>query len=538
MEKKLNRRCPLQSECERNCTFENREQDCDYYFANARPGAEIEELTRAIEEDYMNRRIEAITNNVAPAEMNKLVYIRTSDIYPHPDNPRKDLGDLTELAESIKVNGILQNLTVVKGHFLSIEEYAEMAKAEGVNKADARAMYSDNVAHVAVGYTAIIGHRRLAAAKIAGVDIVPCVISDMDEAQQVRTMLTENMQRSDLTAFEQAQGFQMMLDFGDTVDQISERTGFSSTTVRRRVKLLELDKMKFKKASDNGATLMDFMELEKIEDVKLRNEVLGTIGTQNFRYELNRAISKEKAKKCRALLLEQLNAFAVKIKDAKGLQRIRWYSDGSTDEIEKPEDAGKVKYFYLEESYGVTLYSEAREATPEEIACREKRNREQAEREARQAAFMEIKERAQELRHDFACGLSNAKAKKCIGAIYEYAVYALLDDGYRRVDYPGIAEALNVKLDENDEWEPSDIGDQLSKEPERCLMLAVYFCLEDAQGGYYTTWNFEHMENEELDRVYDFLEKLGYKISDEELAMKTGTHELFVRKEAATDVED
>ena len=43
----------------------------------------------------------------------ELKYIETKVICPHPDNPRKDLGDLTELAESIKVNGVLQNLTVV-----------------------------------------------------------------------------------------------------------------------------------------------------------------------------------------------------------------------------------------------------------------------------------------------------------------------------------------------------------------------------------------------------------------------------------------
>ena len=56
-------------------------------------------------------------------------------ISPHPDNPRKDLGDLTELAESIKTNGILQNLTVVSGR--------------------------------TTAYTVIIGHRRLAASALA-----------------------------------------------------------------------------------------------------------------------------------------------------------------------------------------------------------------------------------------------------------------------------------------------------------------------------------------------------------------------------------
>lgn len=45
-----------------------------------------------------------------------------SAIYPHPDNPRKDVGDVTELADSIKKRGILQNLTVMPGHWLTMDE--------------------------------------------------------------------------------------------------------------------------------------------------------------------------------------------------------------------------------------------------------------------------------------------------------------------------------------------------------------------------------------------------------------------------------
>lgn len=46
-------------------------------------------------------------------EQNQVVLLPINELHPHPDNPRKDLGDLTELADSIKANGILQNLTVV-----------------------------------------------------------------------------------------------------------------------------------------------------------------------------------------------------------------------------------------------------------------------------------------------------------------------------------------------------------------------------------------------------------------------------------------
>ena len=125
-----------------------------------------------------------------------LIYIPVSKLRPHPDNPRKDLGDLTELAESIKANGVFQNLTVVPHLGEITKEHSGL-------------------------YTVIIGHRRLAAAKLIGLKELPCIVVDMSEREQLSTMLVENMQRVDLTIYEQAQGFQMMLDLGDTVDEIA-----------------------------------------------------------------------------------------------------------------------------------------------------------------------------------------------------------------------------------------------------------------------------------------------------------------------------
>ena len=104
----------------------------------------------------------------------------------------------------------------------------------------------------------------------------------------------ENIQRSDLTLYEQAQGFQMMLDLGDSIDEIARKSGFSQTTVRRRVKLLELDQEKFKASVSRGANLMDYMDLDKIEDPELKNEVLEAVGTNNFRQKLARHRDREK----------------------------------------------------------------------------------------------------------------------------------------------------------------------------------------------------------------------------------------------------
>ena len=169
----------------------------------------------------------------------EIVYIEVDKLHPHDANPRKNTGDVTELADSIKKNGILQNLTVVP--------------ATGY-------WYGD--------YTVIIGHRRLAAAKQAGLKTVPCVIREMGQKEQIATMLLENMQRSDLTVYEQAQGIQMMLDLGETVETVAEKTGFSESTVRRRTRLLKLDSDVFKETEGRQITMLEYDKLFEIKDDK------------------------------------------------------------------------------------------------------------------------------------------------------------------------------------------------------------------------------------------------------------------------------
>ena len=83
--------------------------------------------------------------------------------------------------------------------------------------------------------------------------------------EQISTMMTENMQRSDLTVYEEAEGFQMMMDFGNSVEQVADKAGFSESTIRRRVKLLSLDREEFKKSVKRGATLADFALLDKLD---------------------------------------------------------------------------------------------------------------------------------------------------------------------------------------------------------------------------------------------------------------------------------
>ena len=144
-------------------------------------------------------------------EKTKIVMLPAECLEHHPENPRKKIGDIEELTDSIKANGILQNLTVVP-------------KPDDEGK-----------------YLVVIGNRRYEAGLGAGLTEFPCVISDMDHTKQLETMLIENMNRSDLTVYEQAKGFEQLTLAGYSINNIAEKTGFSQSTVRRRINLCQYD---------------------------------------------------------------------------------------------------------------------------------------------------------------------------------------------------------------------------------------------------------------------------------------------------------
>lgn len=424
--------------------------------------------------------------------------IRVEQIKGHANNPRKDLGDLTELTESIKQNGILQNLTVVESGY-------------GY-------------------YIVIIGHRRLAAAKQAGLETVPCIIAEMTEKEQVATMLTENMQREDLTVYEQAQGFQMMLDLGESVSDISQKTGLSDTTVRRRVKLLDLDQEKFKESASRNVTLQEYASLEQIEDLDLRNEVLEYAGTPNFKNELSKAIGKEKSKKEFEFAVEQISEFAEEIKEIKDLRFVQRFYSWNMNEIEKPEDIEEIKYFYRASNnsyWEIALYKEDTgedEETEEEKIAREERE----QREIKHKALDEVATRAYKLRKEFAKSVSNTKAKNNISTIIKYMIYELTD-GYVSVERKEIEKITGEKLPtEESVYDKFDEISECINEKSEKYLFATTYCLLDSETLKYHSWQGNaYRGNCPLDQVYNFLKAFGYEMSDEEKAMQNGTHELY-----------
>lgn len=454
----------------------------------------------------------------------KIVYIPVEHLYPHPENPRKDLGDLTELADSIKVNGVLQNLTVVP------LEGEEPGSWDGKS------------------YRVVIGHRCLAAAKLAGLSEVPSVVEEMTEVKQVKTMLMENIQRNDLTVYEQAQGFQLMLDMGGTVESVAKDTGFSQVTVRRRLKMMELDQKKLKEVADDGSRqirLEDFDELAKIEDVKERNKALSDIGTNNFKNTISYAIRKQEAKRRKPLVLKWLKSVgATKIERSDGYSNryttvggIYYRSFYSFEESEMP-DVSQLEggIFYCMDDDSFTIYTKTKKPP------KEKKSKAQLEKERKIREAWKVIDEAAKTAHELrkASIDSVVMGSKNKLDILTGAVYASMLDS---IDYNSAArdEILSILGVDGKNYDPQrmlkawEAYANLSPKDMPKLVYALFgdgddvTCTDRRSRADYP--GFER--NAKLEMLYNWLWALGYTNSDEETAMMNGTHEVYQAAEEA-----
>lgn len=462
--------------------------------------------------------------------MQKIVMLRVDQLHPHPDNPRKDLGDLTELADSIKAKGVLQNLTVVP--FVSPVHKRVM---EGL-------------------YTIIIGHRRHSAAKLAGLTELPCVIAEMDDKEQVETMAMENIQRSDLTPREQGDCFQMMLDMGSTPAELAKKTGFSETTIRNRAKLTMLDKDKFKKAEKRGGTMEDYLKLTKITDEARRNKVLEFVGTAEFNQKYKAAMDDQEVEKFVADALAELDAsdWCKKRTDENCGASADYVYHCCVDRwnrnpIARPADAGDVPYVYFQHSpnsvsiYRKNVKREEEPLSPEEL-------RKQAYHARIDAIDKELRATCQthyELREEFVRTFNAVDSNEMV--IQEFAAQTM-------IVYPGtpnqtrLGKLLGIPVKNADKYNATIDKDALARalfhRPGLVLMCAAYAKMDSASGRYFNSeWDGDfkkcvpvHHKDRTLDKVYKFLEQLGYEMCEEERLMQSGTHPLFI--EAKKLVED
>lgn len=428
-------------------------------------------------------------------------YIPITDIRPHPKNPRKSVGDVSELAESIKSNGIMQNLTVIPD--------------------------PDNDGK----YMALIGHRRLAAAKLAGLETVPCLFAaNLTEAEQVAIMLTENIHREALTAMEEAEGIQMMLDLGDTVSDISEKTGMSETTIRRRRNLLELDRDLVATAQENGATLDDFDKIREIKDEKQREECLKAAGTSDFAYKLRAAKATDESNEKRERMLKWLDSWAKCVEEKPSSDDYTCIKSMSVWGWKESDEPCGENCLYTKDKYG-GIYNIWHPITDEEKQ-KQKESNEKIEQARRKAAYIMDK------KHELLKMLEIID-KNHIDFIKSFSH---MPKGHTFAE--GMMKFIMIDVDAelcgNDVKETFGGDEQLSdneflaeiseKSPEKAVLMWMYDAYTDSLTNIFQFMDYNgHFVEEETWRLkfIDFMRYFGYEPSTVEIEIYSGTHKIY-----------
>ena len=181
----------------------------------------------------------------------KLIMLKPSEIAASPDQPRKsfDEYELKRLSDSIRASGIIQPLIVRK-----TEE----------------------------GYRLIAGERRLKAAIMAGLRRVPCVLHKIDDETAALYSLLENLQRSNLTVFEEAEGINRLIsEYGISQSEAAARLGISQSSLSNKLRLLKLGDSIKERISSARLTERHARALLRLPE-ELREEALDRIISEGF----------------------------------------------------------------------------------------------------------------------------------------------------------------------------------------------------------------------------------------------------------------
>ena len=161
-----------------------------------------------------------------------------TDMVPGQYQPRTrmDEGALYELAESIKVQGIMQPILVRR-----LEEQDGLRRMGEQAGMAGSAAGQDDLRRGRPVYEIIAGERRFRAARLAGLDSVPVLVRDVSNEAAAAMGLIENMQREDLNPLEEAQGLQRLVkEFGLTHEQAAQAVGRSRSAASNLLRLLNL----------------------------------------------------------------------------------------------------------------------------------------------------------------------------------------------------------------------------------------------------------------------------------------------------------
>lgn len=191
--------------------------------------------------------------NIKEKTLNRVIEVNINSIDPNPHQPRRwfEESDLESLAQSIKQNGILQPLTVRK---------------------------------IGDRYELVSGERRLRALKLIEKTMVPCIVIDISERNSAVMALVENIQRKDLSYFDEAVAISNLIDFyGMTQEDAAIKLGRAQSTIANKLRLLKFSEEEKELILKYGLTERHARALLKMDVKEERMQMIEQI----YKFSLN-----------------------------------------------------------------------------------------------------------------------------------------------------------------------------------------------------------------------------------------------------------
>jgi ParB family transcriptional regulator, chromosome partitioning protein len=245
-------------------------------------------------------------------------WLKIKDIIPNPNQPRRifDQEALNELSKSIEVYGVMQPITV-------------------------RCM--DN------GYELIAGERRLRASMLLNLESIPAIIIEANHEQSSMIALIENLQRENLNFYEEALGFQKLIqDYSISQKDLAVKLGKSQSTIANKIRLLSLPPTvltiltKHQLTERHGRALLS-LETEKLQLSILQSVIKENLNVKQTEDKIQKLLNKRK--------LPEIKKSKTEIKGS--FKDIRLFTNTIKQAVDMMKGSGIEIYYEVSEQNGI-----------------------------------------------------------------------------------------------------------------------------------------------------------------------------------------